>query len=79
MVADILQVAGISRLITMGLRRPDTGLLRCTRSGYAFRRSNVFNDYVRDLVAKGEINMENLVLSHDVGGTKAYQLLRPCL
>lgn len=70
LVADMLQTAGISRLITMDLHADQIQGFFDVPVDHLYA-SNVFSDYVRELVKKEEISMENFVVATpDVGGTK---------
>lgn len=70
LVADLLQVAGISRLITMDLHADQIQGFFDVPVDHLYA-SNVFTDYINELVAKGEVSLENLVIATpDVGGTK---------
>lgn len=70
LVADMLQTAGIHRLITMDLHADQIQGFFNLPVDHLYA-SNVFIEYVKELVEKEEISPENLVFATpDVGGTK---------
>ncbi|CCY11358.1 ribose-phosphate pyrophosphokinase [Porphyromonas sp. HMSC077F02] len=70
LIADLLQTAGISRLITMDLHADQIQGFFDVPVDHLYA-SNIFVDYVKELIEKNEISHENLVIATpDVGGTK---------
>lgn len=70
LIADLLQTAGISRLITMDLHADQIQGFFDVPVDHLYA-SNLFLDYVKELIQKGEIDHENIAIATpDVGGTK---------
>lgn len=70
LIADLLQTAGISRLITMDLHADQIQGFFDVPVDHLYA-SNVFIDYIKQLIDAKEISHEDLVIATpDVGGTK---------